>query len=114
MKFKTTRKALKEQFGKDIFYVHMNSPKRLFNEPQAYITRVEGWACDVWIFTDLVITEGYSPMGRAIDFDICRKYEERARKILDNKWSYNRQQKQIEKIREDFLNYVRSEYNVRV
>jgi hypothetical protein len=107
MKFKTTRKDLKTQFGKAIYYVHMNSPERLLGEPDAYLTRVEGWACDVWIFGSICITEGYAPIGKAIDFDICREYEEKARHILGNKWTWKRQQAQIEKLREKFIEYVK-------
>lgn len=109
MKYKTTRKELKKQFGNDIYYVHMNSAKRLLGEPQAYITRVEGWACDVWIFDDICITEGYSPMGKGIDYDVCREYEKKAKKILGNKWAWKRQQAQIEKLREKFIKYVKGE-----
>ena len=109
MKYKTTRKELRAQFGKDIFYVHMNSPERLLGEPNAYITRVEGWACNVWIFSGVCITEGYSPMGKPVNFDVCREYEKKAKKILDNNWSWKRQQAQIAKLREKFIEYVKGE-----
>ena len=106
MKFKTTRKDIKNHYGKDVYYVRMSNPKFLLGEPQAYITRVEGWACDVWIFDRLCITEGYSPMGIAVDFDLCREYEEKARKIYKNNWTYKRKETEIKKLCDKFIKLV--------
>jgi hypothetical protein len=105
MKYKATRKQLKAQYGKSIYYVHMNSANRLLGEPQAYLTRAEGWACDVWEIPGVcIITEGYAPIGEPLDFDLCRKYENKAKEILDNNWSYKRQQAAIAKLKDKFVN----------
>ena len=107
MKFRTTKRELRKNYGKDIYYVHMGSPKRLLGEPQAYCTRVEGWACDVWVFDGICITEGYSPIGQGIDFELYRDYERKAKDILDNGQDYKKQEKQIAKLRDKFINIIK-------
>ena len=104
MKYKATRKQLKAQYGKSIYYVHMNSARRLLGEPQAYLTRAEGWACDVWeIPGTCIITEGDAPIGEPLDFDLCREYEIKAKEIIDSEFNYKKQQAKIKKLRDEFI-----------
>jgi hypothetical protein len=109
MKYKTTRKAVRARYGTNIYIVNMGGANRLLGEPDAYITRVEGWACDVWTMSGICFTEGNAPIGTNIDYDFCVKYINKARKILSykNKWSWRRKQAQVEKIRAEFIEKVK-------
>lgn len=64
MKTKITRKAIKERF-ENIISVPYCSLQMLLHEEDAdyYCTRIEGWACDVYIFEDVAISTGYAPFG---------------------------------------------------
>ena len=85
-KYKVTRKAMKESYGKIIGVSYCNLQYLLrFQEPFAYSTRAEGWACDYYDVDGVLISTGYAPIDSKrtkSTYDICRKYDEAARKIL--------------------------------
>jgi hypothetical protein len=109
MKYKTTRKAIRARYGTNIYIVNMGGADKLLGLPDAYITRVDGWACDVWTLSGICFTEGDAPIGENVGYDFCQKYINKARKILSykNRWSWRRKQAQILKIRDEFINKVK-------
>ena len=87
MKEKTTRKFLKENYH--IINIGNQPMQTLFTFEDAsyYCTRVEGWACDVYVFGDYVIVTGYDCPGKLIPYEITRKYEHKAYYFTpDNKY----------------------------
>lgn len=51
--------------------------------------RVEGWACSYYELSDkegnlLCIADGYSPTGKRVPHDVLRKYEQKAKAVLEN------------------------------
>ena len=53
---------------------------RGFN-PVAYSARREGWACDYYDINGVYISTGYAPIGKAVDYEMLREYENKARSI---------------------------------
>lgn len=62
-----------------------------YTPERAYITRSEGWACDIYeVPGNNVIVTGYAPFGNVrADYKTCRKYEEKARKVLNKHYKRN-------------------------
>ena len=78
MKEKATRKFLKENYH--IINIGNQPMQTLFTFEDAsyYCTRVEGWACDGYVFGDYVIVTGYDCPGKLIPYEITQKYEKKA------------------------------------
>lgn len=69
-----------------------------FREPFGYSTRAEGWACDYYSLDKFIISTGYAPIGMNVDYDTCRKYDQKAARILGNNWSWKRQRAELDKL----------------
>lgn len=90
MKFKTTQKAIKENYRTILKVGYCELQYLLtYEEPQAYTTRQEGWASDVYTFDTFAISTGYSPFGNYfLDYDLCQKYEKQAKEVLKTDFNY--------------------------
>lgn len=85
MKYKTTRKTIKERYDKIIEIGFCNAQYLLkYETPFAYSTRIEGWACDYYNIGGVCVSTGYAPIGNKIDYEILKGYEQRARDIILN------------------------------
>ena len=108
MKYKTTRKAMKESYDRiaKVGYCNLQHLLR-FQEPFAYSTRAEGWACDYYDINGVLISTGYDPIeGKRTkcNYDICRKYDDAARKVLcDCSLNYEEQQEKIDTLLNEFI-----------
>lgn len=84
MKYKTTQKAIKQHYKNVIAigYCHAQFLLR-YMSPEAYTTRAEGWASDVYVVNyDTAISTGYKPFGNIEpSFDLLDYYNDKARKI---------------------------------
>lgn len=107
-KYKVTRKAMKESYERiaKVGYCNLQYLLR-FQEPFAYSTRAEGWACDYYDINGILISTGYSPIERKRTkccYDICRKYDDKARNILyDTSLSYEEQKERIDSLLNEFI-----------
>lgn len=86
-KYRTTRKAIKETYGAanvySVGYANLQHMLKYIN-PFAYSTRAEGWACDYYdIGKGVVLSDGYAPIGKKIDYDVMRLFDDKAREIWD-------------------------------
>jgi len=87
MKTQTTQKAIKQQFKNDIIKIGYCSLQNLlrYEQPTNYTTRLEGWASDVYKFTNYAISTGYAPFGNIVpDYDLCTKFDNKAMNIVIN------------------------------
>lgn len=82
MKFKATKKEMR-QSGRDILKIGYCNAQFLLRgfDPVAYSARREGWACDYYDINGVYISTGYDPIGKAVDYEMLREYENKARKI---------------------------------
>lgn len=82
-KIKTTRKELKESYTLlECGYANLQYLLR-YENARYYCTRAEGWAFDAYIFGDYAIIDGYSPIGKPVDRELMRKYDEIAKEMLE-------------------------------
>jgi hypothetical protein len=49
-----------------------------YEDAIAYSTRAEGWACDYYKVGNVIICEGYAPIGESVSYDLQKKYNEKA------------------------------------
>ena len=105
MKYRTTKKAIQEM-SNPIYRVGYCNLQHLlrFIDPFAYSTRAEGWACDYYNVGNVIISTGYSPIGRKTDYNLCHEYDQKAYKILcDYSMKWEQQREQIEALIEEFV-----------
>jgi len=91
MKYKTTQKAIKTNYNNVLKIAYCNLQYLLtYETPEAYTTRREGWASDVYTFdAGFAISTGYAPFGNiSVHYDICQKYEKLAQEILHTNFNY--------------------------
>ncbi len=82
MKLKTTKKAIKESGYMVLRIGYCDAQYLLRYQPEfAYSTRREGWACDYYQIGNVIISTGYAPIGKAVDYNLIREYDEKARVI---------------------------------
>ena len=83
MKSKTTRKYIKNYYEKTICIGYCDLQNLLSCLPATYyITRIEGWAADIYTSGDAAIITGYDPFGKfKPERKILEKYNTRAEKI---------------------------------
>ena len=107
----TTKKEIYARFGKEnVFCINTGNGEILLFEPDYYTTRIEGFAANVWILGDIVITEGYAPFGNTkLDYDKVKKIWNKAYKVYKSscQWSYNRKVAQIRKYRRELYNLAK-------
>lgn len=105
MKYRTTKKAIREM-GDPVYCVSYCNIQNLlrFVEPFAYSTRAEGWSCDYYYIHDVIISTGYSPIGRKTDYELCRKYDKKALEIIrDYSLSLEDMQNGVAALLEEFV-----------
>lgn len=111
MRYKTTRKAMKESYDRiaKVGYCNLQHLLR-FQEPFAYSTRVEGWACDYYDINGILISTGYNPIeGKRTkcSYNICRKYDDEAHKILcDYSLTQEEQKEKIDILLNEFITTI--------
>ena len=108
MKFKTTKKEMNSNFNTIISIGYCNAQYLLkYQQPIAYSTRAEGWACDYYEVDNVLISTGYAPItpkNSKINYDMLKKYDDRACEIACD-WSLDYQEKckRIEPILKEFI-----------
>ena len=82
MKFKVTRKEMREGYGQIISIGYCKAQNLLrYQDPIAYSVGVYGWACDYYDIGGVLISTGYAPIGESPDYDVIRKYDLQAEKV---------------------------------
>ena len=96
MKFKTTKKAMRENYNTILKIGYGNIQNLLqYENAIAYSTRAEGWACDYYEVGNVIISTGYAPIGESVSYDLQREYDKKAEKIRYNndvKWEDKKEQ----------------------
>ena len=109
MRTKVTKKEINNRF-KYVLNVDFDEIPNLlfFNPSHYYATRAEGWACDFYeISNDICLSSGYAPTGKYISRETQKKYELRAKKIIQSKtFKRETKQKKIESLILEFTNEV--------
>ena len=87
-KYKVTKKVIRQSYDKILSIGYCDLQHLLkYETPFAYSTRAEGWACDYYNIDGVIISTGYAPIGKNIDYEITHRYDDMG-KQLDNSLSY--------------------------
>ena len=110
-KIKTTKKAMKNSYNQIISIGYCDAQFLLkFEEPIAYSTRSEGWACDYYDIDGILISTGYAPLddrNAKHDYDLIREYDQKARDIIYNyDKGYEEQREEVTQLLRQFVNEV--------
>lgn len=110
MKLKTTKKQIKNNYNKIYSIGYCNAQFLLeYLSPFAYSSGVYGWSCDYYKIDDICISTGYNPIGENINYDLVRKYDDKANKILRNyDLDYQKRKNKVNKLLTKFINELKN------
>lgn len=82
MKTKTTFKAIRDNYSKILSIGYCQAQSLLvFKNARYYNSGVYGWNCDFYVINDIVICTGYKTIGKHIDSDLVKEYNNKAYSI---------------------------------
>lgn len=86
MKYKTTKKQLKNNYNNIIQIGYCNAYYLLkYKKPESYCSGVYGWSCDNYDIGGVLISTGYNPInGKKYDYNTIKLYEKKAEDIVKN------------------------------
>lgn len=107
-KIKTTKKAMKESFGKIISIGYCNAQNLLhYEDAYTYCTRAEGWACNNYAIDNVLISTGYAPIASKnsnCNYELVKKYDLQAEKITYNReLSYEQKKELVKALLNEFV-----------
>ena len=105
MKFKATKKEIKNHYGESVFAVGYCGAVELLRgcDAFAYSAGVYGWCCDYYNIDGVIICTGYNTIGKNAN-QITSKYEKKASKIsCDYSMKWQEKEKKIKKIRDKWI-----------
>ena len=108
MKFKTTKKSIKE----NSYYIIKASYCLLqdllsYENEFAYSTRTEGWACDYYDINGVIISTGYAPIESKnvnVNYKMMKSYNDKAQHIRYNtKFKYETKKRKVQSLLNEFI-----------
>ena len=106
MKFRTTNKQIKNNYGYIVRVGYCDLQDLLTGvDPFAYTCGVYGWNFDVYEVNGTTICTGYRGMvGRSVNYERLKEYEAKAEKIIyDNSLDYCEQKSKVECLLDEFI-----------
>ena len=109
MKFKTSKKAMKEWYGKNLYRVGYCRLQYLlyYKKACAYSCGVYGWSCDYYEIEGICISTGYSPVGEYINYEITEKYNAKAEKIFHSTLPYEEIKEKLDQLIKEFIQEIK-------
>ena len=109
MKLKTTRKEIKNKVASNYIwragYCDMQN-LLYYKNAIAYTSGVYGWNFDLYEVDGVYFTTGYRNMiGKQVDYELLRKYEQQASNIINswNKYEYEEKKELVNNLLKDFI-----------
>ena len=97
MKFKATKKEMRESYDTIISIGYCNAQRLLSREtPIAYSAGTNGWSCDYYDVGGVLISTGYSPLNSKhakTDYETIRAYDKAAQAIINSNFGDYKAQK---------------------
>jgi hypothetical protein len=110
MKFKTTKKNMNANYDQIASVGYCNAQYLLgYENPMAYSTRAEGWACDYYDVNGILISTGYAPLSSKHtkpDYNIVRKYDDLARENYYSSGSYEERKAKADELLKEFAEEI--------
>lgn len=108
MKFKTTKKEMKQGYVKILSIGYCELQNLLYyTSPIAYSSGSNGWCCDYYDIDNVCISTGYSPIGKTVNYDILKKYDDKASEFIgDYNISHEEKKKKVNNLLLKFIKDV--------
>ena len=106
MKTQTTQKYIRAIENNIISIPYCNIQHLLtYTDANYYNAGVYGWNCDIYVLNNCMIVTGYRPFGNIKPkYDLCRKYDDLARDILnDHSIPWETQRDELNALLEEFV-----------
>tara|TARA_R100000329_G_scaffold63084_1_gene56181 strand:+ start:396 stop:803 length:408 start_codon:yes stop_codon:yes gene_type:complete len=109
MKLKTTKKQIRDNTRDNLYSVGYCELQHLlrYESPFAYSSGVYGWSCDYYQLSvdgqRIIISTGYSPTGKSIDYKTVKRWDESARDYQRNIKSWDLKEEMTKSILDNFL-----------
>ncbi len=106
MKIKTTKKSVKNSFL-NIYKIGYCNAQYLLEgvNPFGYSSGINGWACDYYEIEGVCISTGYNAIGELVNYDLVRKYDYKAKEIINNyDLDYQKRKNKVNKLLSKFIN----------
>lgn len=109
MKLKTTRKEIKNKVASNyIWQVGYCDMQNLlyYKNAIAYTSGVYGWNFDLYEVDGVYFTTGYRNMiGKQVDYELLRKYEQQASEIINSwkKYEYEEKKELVNNLLKEFI-----------
>lgn len=102
---KITRNDLYSFGAKKIIAIGYCNAQHLLNQETriGYNAGVYGHNYDAYYIDGIIITTGYRPIGERVDYDLLRKYELKAEKVLGNKAPYDEKAAEVKRLLREFV-----------
>lgn len=109
MKLKTTKKQVKNYYNNIYSIGYCNAQYLLQGvSPFAYSSGSYGWSCDYYEIENVCISTGYNTIGETINYDLVRKYDDKAKAIFDNyNIDYQKRKNKVNKLLIKFINELK-------
>lgn len=109
IKFKVKESDIKKGYRNIISISYCDAQYLLhYIEADFYTAGVYGWKSDIYkINNSTVISTGYAPINGVRNYNLTKKYEEKARKIVyDYSIPYETQKKRVNKLLEKYVKEI--------
>lgn len=106
MKIKVSKKEIKDNFNNIITIGYCDAWYLLaYKDADFYSCGVYGWSCDYYkINYNTIISTGYAPIDSIRNYELTRKYNEKARKIYNNyDLKYEQKKKRIDNLLNKYI-----------
>ena len=105
MKFQTTNKQIKDNYSTILKIGYCELQALLsYESPIAYNAGVYGWNCDFYKVNNVIVCEGYRPIGQSVKFDLIRETELKAEKIkYNNLLTYEEKRNEMTELLNNFI-----------
>ena len=106
MKLKATKKEILNRYDAIIKIGYCEAQYLLNCEDAfAYSSGVNGWACDYYDINGVIISTGYAPIGKEVDYNTIKKYNNEAR-ALDYGANYEEYKSKLRELTQEFIDEV--------
>lgn len=112
MKVKVSKKQIESAYFYKICVGYCDLDYLLrYRDPEYVTSGTYGWNADIFkINLNTVIITGYRPFGNIRNYDLVKKYNEKARKIVfDNSLNFETQKKKVERLLQKFIDEILKE-----
>lgn len=105
MKLKATKKEIRNS-GCTVLKIGYCRAQFLLKYQQefAYSAGSNGWSCDYYRINNIIISTGYSPIGKEVDYELIREYDDKARFITcDYSRTWEEQREAVNSLLDEFI-----------